>query len=486
MAPPPDRVNNLPYEPRPARDVSPHTFDALFRAVHQAAQAQGGKAKAIAGGWGFSMAGTTEGTRIRTPAYSGVSASDCLLPGAFSRPFDGDPIVPDEMPGPLVRVLAGTTFGDLNASLGTLAVVNQPGFADLTFGGVMMVGGHGSGLRRGNIASQVRSMDLITITAERKAQLVRLEPASDRITDPAAFAAKYPDARLIADDELFNAAKVSFGSMGVLHSVVIDTRPEYRLEEDRDLRSLWEDFEKIERQVRDPAVAGVHLWINPYRVGGDFKAVQSTYRRSLDMKRNQRAWGIRQADSPTALWALNLVAGHLPRLLPFALEYSLKTVDADDVVMDSPEALDFGPPNRLPVAAASCSIPAEGLKEQLEALLAHFKENFGRSYVSSPIGLRWVKASDAYLAPQYGRDSVMIEVPVLNGTPHQEKTLERYVEFMVTTLGARPHWGQRLQLSPAQLRSNYGSAAVEAFIRARRQLDPLHIFENQLTRHLEL
>ena len=291
MNTPYDRVNNLPNEPRPAHDVSPRTFEALLAAVQAAAIA---KARAIGGGWGFSMAGTTEGTRIRTLGYSGIGEPDCLRAGAASRTFDHDPIVPNEAPGPLVRVLAGTSFADLSAQLGPLAVLNQPGFGDLTFGGVMMVGGHGSGLRRGNIASQVRSIDLIVVNAQRQAQLVRIEAASDRITDRAAFEKKYPGARLEdADDAVFNAAKVSFGSMGVLHSVVIDTRPAYRLEEDRDLRSLWRDFEKIERQVREDSVAGVHVWVNPYRVGADYKAVQSTYRRSVDMKRNERAWGVR-------------------------------------------------------------------------------------------------------------------------------------------------------------------------------------------------
>ena len=119
-------------------------------------------------------------------------------------------------------------------------------------------------------------------------------------------------------------------------------------------------------------------------------------------------------------------------------------------------------------------------------LLAHFKEGFGQTFVSSPIGLRWVKASDAFLAPQHGRDSVMIEVPVLNGTPNQDETLERYVEFMVTKLGGRPHWGQRLVLGASQLRSVYGEAAVDTFIKVRRHLDPLGTFDNALTRELEL
>lgn len=479
-----ERINNLPLDPRPSFDSSPATQAQVLVAVQEAAVK--GVARAIAGGWGFSNAGTTSGTRIRFPSLSGMALADCLRAGVVSRPFDQDPLVPNEAPGPLVRVLAGTQFDLLNQLLGSHAVINQPGFGGLSFGGVMMVGGHGSGIRRGNIASQVRSMDLIVVDANRKAKLLRLEPASDAITDSASFYQQNPRGQLLCDDALFNAAKVSFGTMGVLLSAVIDTRPAYRLEEDRDLRSLWEDFDHIEAQVRDDAVAGVHLWLNPYQVGSDFKAIQSTYRRCHDMKRNERAWGILQADSPMALRVLRFVTESVPFVLPFALEISLTTLGANDVVMPSWEALDFGNPNRLPVAAASCSLPADGLRDRLAALLDFFKRGFGKHYISSPVGIRWVKASDANLAPQFDRDSVMIEVPVLNGTPNQDETLNEYVRFIVDELGGRPHWGQRLVLTADQLRKVYGSVNVDSFITARRQLDPLGVFDNDLTRQLAL
>jgi FAD/FMN-containing dehydrogenase len=419
-------------------------------------------------------------------AFSGVSPAEDLLPNVTSRPFDLDPAVPNEQPGPLRRVLAGTSFADLNAALHPWTVVNQPGFADLTFGGVMMVGGHGSGVRRGNIASQVRSMDLLTVPAPGEVKLVRLEDEDDPITDPQAFAARHPRAELRRDRKLFHAAQVSLGSMGVLHSVVIDTRPAYRLHEDRDVRDLWTDWDKIERQVRDPHVAGVHLWINPYRVGSDYKALQSTYRRSLDMKRNERGWGIRDADAPFTRFVTRTIARELPSLLPFALEFSFGALAADGVVMPSVEALDFGPPNKMAVAAASCSVPAEALKDVLERLLHHFQELFPRYPVSSLVGLRWVKSSHAPLAPQHGRDSVMIEVPVLNDTPNQAETLEHYVNFMVDELGARPHWGQRFSLTPEKLTKIYGSGNVQAFREARHALDPHGVFDNHLTRHLGL
>lgn len=480
-----DHINNLPVDPRPSKDRSPATPQQVFDAVAEVAAHS--KIKAIAAGWGFSTAGCTDGLRLRMPSISGVEPADCLRADVRSRPFDEDPIVPNEAPGPLMRVYAGTPFDFLNQQLGAITVVNQPGFGGLTFGGVMMVGGHGSGLRRGNIASQVRSMDLIVVNEAFEAELLRLEPKRDPITDTASFQNKYPRGRYLADDALFDAAKVSFGTMGVLLSAVIDTRPAYRLEEDRDLRGLWKDFDHVIKQARDEATAGVHLWVNPYRVGFDYRAVQSTYRRCHDMKRNERGWGIREADSPRTRKAMHCVAKRFPCLLPFALEFSLSTVDGNDVVMPSWEALDFGNPNRLKVSAASCSLPADDtLRDRLAALLAHFKGGFGRHWVSSPIGLRWVKASDAPLAPQVGRDSVMIEVPVLNDTPNQTETLEAYVQFMVEKLGGRPHWGQRFTLSDVQLRKIYGEDNVAKFIAGRRVLDPHDVFGNALTKTLAL
>ncbi|MFT3709175.1 MAG: D-arabinono-1,4-lactone oxidase [Archangium sp.] len=476
-------VNNLPDDENPSRDASPNTIATLTRELVEAPRT----ARALAGGWGFSHAGCTTGTRVRMLAFSGVELAEDLLPGMTSREFDFDLAVPNEQPGPLFRVLAGTSFGDLNRALHPWTVLNQPGFAELTFGGVMSVGGHGSGLKRGNIASQVRSMDLLTVPVRGSVKLVRLEPAP--LTDPVAFKARFgPDpskAELIVDAALFNAAKVSFGSMGVLHSAVIDTRPAYRLNEDRDVRDLWHDWDKIEAQVRDPNVAAVHLWVNPYRVGSDYKALQSTYRRSLDMQRNERGWGIREADAPFTRYITTGIAKELPYIMPFALEFSFGALAAD-VVLPSPEAQDFGPPNKMRVSASSISFPSEGLRATVEALLNHFHQTFPKNLVSSLIGIRWVKASDAPLAPQIGRDSVMIEVPVLNGTANQSETLQKYVEFAITKLRGRPHWGQRLWMTKEQLRAIYGQDNVQQFIDARRRLDPLGVFDNSLTRELGL
>jgi hypothetical protein len=476
-------INNLPADDQPLRDVSPNTLDALTRELVGLPTT----ARALAGGWGFSHVGCTTGTRLRMLGFSGVAPATELLPGMTSRDFDFDLAVPNEQPGPLFRVLAGTAFGELNGELHPWAVVNQPGFNELTFGGVMSVGGHGSGIHRGNIASQVRSLDLLTVPERGRVKLVRLEP--EPLSDPAAFIARFGAdprrAELIVDAPLFNAAKVSFGTMGVLHSAVIDTRPAYRLHEDRDVRDLWGDWEKIERQVRDPHVAGVHLWVNPYRVGSDYKALQSTYRRSLDMQRNERGWGIRDADAPFTRYVTRGLAQRFPILFPWALEFSFGALTAD-VVLASPDALDFGPPNKMQVSAASVSFPADRLRETLEALLEHFARTFPRNLVSSLIGIRWVKASDAPLAPQFGRESVMIEVPVLNDTQNQQETLQKYVEFSITRLGGRPHWGQRFWMSAAQLRTIYGEANVQQFIDARRRLDPQGVFDNALTRELAL
>ena len=50
------------------------------------------------------------------------------------------------------------------------------------------------------------------------------------------------------------------------------------------------------------------------------------------------------------------------------------------------------------------------MKALLGELNAWTQQN---QWVSSPIGMRWVKGSQDFLSPQYGRDTIMLEVPIM-------------------------------------------------------------------------
>ena len=70
----------------------------------------------------------------------------------------------------------------------------------------------------------------------------------------------------------------------------------------------------------------------------------------------------------------------------------------------------------------------------------------GQVYQSSPIALRFVKASPAYLSMMNGRDTMMIELIGLNGNDGGIELLKAYEEALYA-LGGRPHWGHINTLS---------------------------------------
>jgi hypothetical protein len=108
-----------------------------------------------------------------------------------------------------------------------------------------------------------------------------------------------------------------------------------------------------------------------------------------------------------------------------------------------------------------------------------------RPRVTSPIGMRWVKASEDFLSPQYQRDTIMLEVPILKGTDKAVETLDLYTNFMMDTFDGRPHWGQQNPMTRAQFEKNY-AAGLPSFKRAFAQLNPLGLFDGPLTAQLGL
>ena len=94
-----------------------------------------------------------------------------------------------------------------------------------TIVGGFSTGTHGAAFRAGSLCDFVVAMHLI-VGPDRH---VWLERASYPVTS-AAFQ-EWIKAEVIRDDELFNAALVSFGSFGFIHSIIIEVEPKFLLEQ---------------------------------------------------------------------------------------------------------------------------------------------------------------------------------------------------------------------------------------------------------------
>src|SRR6478609_6398812 len=184
-------------------------------------------------------------------SFSDVAFSEgyLLSPALLNRslPLDKTQLRPEFSSDPnLVRVESGIRLRELNALLSgaSLALSNMGGWDAQTIVGAAMTGTHGSGIGYGPIASQIVSIELVGTGGE----VLKIEPQNG-ITDPANKTPLLhtPEgavvARLILDDEIFNAVAVSMGCMGVVYAVVLRVEPRFWLRETR-VRATWGELSK--------------------------------------------------------------------------------------------------------------------------------------------------------------------------------------------------------------------------------------------------
>lgn len=474
--------NTLMPMPRAIR--KPGNLDALLQTV-QSAAAEFRTLKAMGDGWGFANAAFTPDWLVQC----GEDLDSVL-------PLEEDLFVAGAPPADaLVRFQAGITFDELNAWLTARgrAVVQQPGFGGLTYGGCSAAGGHGGGLSIPGISGQIRAIEIVTLNSANQARLVRIEPENGFLTDDAKWRARYPAPvfDVVKSDSLFHAARCGQGNLGIVYAVTIDTRQAYFLEETR-LFTTWGQVWPTCRDVllsNDPNVHSIHLWINPYLMHDktDPTVVLTRLTKTTANQRSgQRGWGVLIGGMNPLTEIVRFFMSLFPEMISWAMDGALKSTCANNVIMPSYEALDFGAPNSLPVNAASLGFASADVEKVFPALVKEINAWTAQNqWITSPIGMRWVKKSEDYLSPQFGRDSIMLEVPILKGTPNAVQTLDRYATYMMDTWGARPHWGQQNPMNRAQFAKNY-DGAWQQFLPSYRTLNPNGFFDGPLVQQVGL
>ena len=433
--------------PQPAGAYSPGSV-AELAALMQEAVDRGLPIKAIGAGYALSDVDGTAGYLLNLgTSLTRVRPAD----GAEMKAGGGEV---------LYEVEAGASIDQVNRTLwaGGYALHNQPGFEGLTLVGVSSVGGHGSGQQLIGIAESIRAIRLLGFDAAGKVKGWQVEPSAG-ITDPRKYS-RAGGFELLQDDDAFYCARVGLGALGVIASVIVSVRPAYYLREQRTFFE-WPDLAGQIAALRRPApdYHSFAVWLNPYQHGSQSQATAllSTYHECPGPPRGVRGLGILFGGSNAVAHLIVWWVAHSPKALPTLMDSALRSAADSDVVMPCTEALNFGPPNHLSVVASACGIAADSTVEAVEFIIALARKfaSDTQSYITSPIGLRFVAAAQSYLSPQYGRDTCMIEVPMLGGTPDATESLDAFQSAMSAQFGARPHWGQRLTLGEQGARALY-------------------------------
>jgi hypothetical protein len=455
----------------PLRRYKPTSVEDLAEIVAQAERA-GVTVRAVGSGHSWSDAALTPGFLVE--------------PKGLTRPLELETeLMRDGVdPGPLVRVEAGMRIRELNAHLASrdLALSQMGGYDAQTVAGVISTSTHGSGIGLGPFPDFVRSIDLVASGGF----ITRVEPA-DGLTDRQAFSERYPNRRLIQDERAFDAALVGIGCLGLIHSVVLEVRSAYWLTEVR-TGSTWSavraDLEAGEVLSRN---RHYEIYLNPY---GERRCLVTTRNptEKLGRGRSRRRNSIPEflALLPITPHVINLVVDLWPSVTPRLLDRALSALADEEYTSDSYRVLNIGTANLLPAYSSEIGVPVDERGFHLQAIerifeIADRHRELGSVYHTSPIALRFVKASRASLSMMEGRDTMMIELIQATRTEGGVELLHAY-EDELYELEGRPHWGQINWLTGGRQRVASLYPRLDEWLAVQDDLNRTGVFDGPLPR----
>jgi hypothetical protein len=203
-------------------DMFKHAGECLDEVIQEARDADK-RILAIGSGWALSEINITDGWLVNTKLLNG-----CYDVG--DKYFEADYPATDR-PG-VVLAQAGMQIAELNAYLELMPqddakrrALKAAGIGNgQTIAGAVSGNTHGSQINFGAMPDFVVGLHIATGSG----RTLWIEKASKPVLN-AEFAAKI-NADLIRDDEIFNAAVVSFGTFGIIAALALETAPIYQLD----------------------------------------------------------------------------------------------------------------------------------------------------------------------------------------------------------------------------------------------------------------
>jgi FAD-linked oxidoreductase len=345
----------------------------------------------------------------------------------------------------LVRVQAGITIRELNACLAghDLALENLGDIDVQSIAGAISTATHGTGARLRNIPAQVVALTLVLADGST------LECSAEH------------------DPELFRAARVSLGALGVIAEVTLRCVPAFRLDGRDGPAPLADTLARFE----ELSLANDHFefYVFPHARTALTRTNNRTDRPARPRGR-VAAYANDVLLSNHTFEACCRIGRRLPTQIPrinrlvTRLAGSNRRIDRSDRIFTSPRLVRF---TEMEYALAR-ERTVEAVRRVLELVP---RNGFA---VPFPIEVRTVAADDAMLSTAAGRDSGFVAVHMYRGMAWE--AYFHAVEAVMDELGGRPHWGKRHFQNAATLRERYPD--WDRFRAIRRRLDPEGRFAN--------
>jgi FAD-linked oxidoreductase len=347
----------------------------------------------------------------------------------------------------LVTVQAGMTLKRLNRLLAEagLGLTNLGDIEEQTVAGAMATGTHGTGARFGGLATQLRALELVT--------------ADGRVLTCSAT----------ENPEIFAAARVNLGALGVVSSLTLQAEPAFALRAEEFSMRFGEVLDRFEEYA-----AGTDHFEFYWFPHTDWTLVKRNTRLPLDDGLEPlsawRSWWDDEFLSNTVFGATTALGRRVPPLVRPVNRIAARALGARSYVDRSHRV--FTTARRVRFVEMEYAIPRASAIEVVQAVRQVIEASgWG---IGFPIEVRVSAADDIPLSTASGRDSAYVAVHVPVGVDH-EPYFAAVAQIMADHDG-RPHWGKMHDLAADRLRKLY--PGFDDFVSLRDRLDPNGLFTN--------
>ncbi len=316
-----------------------------------------------------------------------------------------------------------------------------PNMSDIdyqTLAGAVSTSTHGTGVKFGSYSSQITGLRLMTASGDHL--------DCDAQTNP----------------EVFNAARVSLGALGILTRIRLQNRKPFRLHS----KTWVADTDDLLDNMENLAGKNDHFELMPLIHSSKSLAIAHNETSMWPDPRQEEGDG----DLATLMDAVYRHLRHSPGLRSALINFVSARLRFDEEVDDSWKV--FASVRDVRFNEMEYTVPAEDGPACVREILKTIADNNLPSWF--PLEYRYVKADDIPLSMFEGRDGCSISV-------HQFHEMDYHnffaaVEPIFWKYGGRPHWGKLHSLHAAQLRSLY--PRWNEFAEVRAELDPAGKFLN--------
>lgn len=386
-----------------------------------------GNVRAVGGSHSFTPVAASQDTMISLEAMNGVISHD---PKALTA-----------------TLWAGTRIASLGPALKERgqALINEADINMQSLGGAVSTATHGTGRSLQCYSAYVKGLRMVLADGSV------VECSADK------------------ERELFDAARVAVGSMGIFSQITLQNRPAYRLKEVVEVMDLADALQVLEHEKDQHR----HIEFFAFPLGN--RAIVKRTDTSTDVPTPPLTSHI---DENALLdWAADTARLHpwanssIQRMIGLFVSNTTRVADSF-VIFPSPRDVLF---NEM-----EYSLPAEqGIACFEEVRDTIRKKNIN---VFFPIEFRYVAPDDCWLSPFYQRPTVSISVHQYHKQDYRE--LFNVVEPIFWKHGGRPHWGKLHTLKARNFRALY--PRFDDFVKVRNRVDPQGKFLTPYARELFL